>query len=69
MTRLQLDLGRAPYVLYGVKYIDLVSLCDNGSVDPFLASPSRLTRIVLQLPVLPMFRMGYVYGPSIPCRS
>ena len=24
-----LDLGRAPYVLYGVKYIDLVSLADD----------------------------------------
>ena len=24
---LHLDLDRAPYVLYGVKYIDLVSLC------------------------------------------
>ena len=23
----ELDLGRAPYVVYGVKYIDLVSLC------------------------------------------
>ena len=26
VRRLKLDLGRAPYVLYGVKYIDLVSL-------------------------------------------
>ena len=25
-SQLQRDLGRAPYVLYGVKYIDLVSL-------------------------------------------
>ena len=27
---LHLDLDRAPYVLYGVKYIDLVSLCCGG---------------------------------------
>ena len=25
-----LDLGRAPCVLYGVKYIDLVPLADSG---------------------------------------
>ena len=32
VRRRTLDLGRAPYVLYGVKYIDLVSLCAPLSV-------------------------------------
>ena len=31
-----LDLSRAPYVLYGVKYIDLVSLASAQASDPHL---------------------------------
>ena len=35
-----LDLGRVPYALYGVKYIDLVSLAANKPV------PHTLTKIM-----------------------
>ena len=43
-----LDLGRAPYVLYGVKYIDTVSLC---AVGPSVGTRSRRTASVSCLPV------------------
>jgi hypothetical protein len=33
-----LDLGRAPYVLYGVKYIDLVSRAPFSTVPPAVAA-------------------------------
>ena len=39
-----LDLGRAPYVLYGVKYIDLVSLAPCS--DLFHAKTEALVRRV-----------------------
>ena len=33
---LHLDLDRAPYVLYGVKYIDLVSLCCQNCISSYI---------------------------------
>ena len=39
-----LDLGCAPYVLYGVKYIDLVSLAPfSGSIEYGSTQPGQVT--------------------------
>ena len=55
-----LDLSRAPYVLYGVKYIDLVTLEGEHVPSKLKLCQSQVTYCVK---VRRMFCMG-LYGPS-----
>ena len=53
-----LDLGRAPYVLYCVKYIDLVSLCALPRYSPSgMYHCHHVRPLTLTWVVRPMFRM------------
>ena len=54
----RLDLGRAPYVLYGVKHIDLVSLGPSwSSAGPVAHILTRPANPALTWVVRPMFCM------------